>query len=181
MHEDTAYRHRCLAIERGDRRFPAEAQTREQVADCTLNAQGAITYRKRLWLPNWEPLTTAITQRTYDSTLSGHLGAGTTYKLLARGFHWDGMSLMVKRFIWNCYCVGCRKNRQRRQGLLQLIPVADRYWSQISIDFMVNLPARKKGDLQYLIVITDRLSKYIQLEVITSMDTGACAECFKEC
>jgi hypothetical protein len=41
----------------------------------------------------------------------------------------------------------------------------------------------EEGDEEprYLIVLTDRLSKYIQLEAITSMTAEACARRFRDC
>jgi len=89
------------------------------------------------------------------------------------------MSADVARFVRNCHYVGAHINRRRRQGLLQPIPVADRYWSQISMDFMVDLPRADETSPRYLLVITDRLLKYVQLEALTSIGAEDCAAVFK--
>lgn len=181
MFKDEAMAQRIKAVQEDARRFPKEANTREQIADCTLSAHGTLMFRGRTWAPKWEPLTTTLIQRVHDSPMAGHPGKNSTFKLLQRDYHWEGMSQDVARFVRNCHCYGGHKSRQLRQGLLQPIPIADRYWSQISIDFMTDLPAREKGDARYLMVITDRLSKYVQLEAMTSMGAEACAERFKHC
>lgn len=181
IRNDPTYKLRLDAIREGERRFPKTAETREQVADCSIDAHGALQFRGRLWIPKWEPLTTTITQRVHDSPMSGHPGRNNTFQLLQREYHWDGMSQTVKRFVRNCHCYGCHKSRQRRQGLLQPLPIPDRYWKQISMDFMVDLPAKEEDDPRYLMVITDRLSKFVQLEAMTSMTAEACAERFKTC
>lgn len=179
--EDKAYRARLDAVREGARRFPKEAGTREQTADCKVNHHGALLYRGRLWLPQWEPLTTAVIQQVHESSMAGHPGRNTTFQLLQRNYHWDGMSQAVRRFVRNCHCYGGHVSRQRRQGLLRPLPIADRFWTQISVDFMTDLPATTEDDPRYLMVITDRLSKYIQVEAMTSMTAEACAERFKEC
>lgn len=179
--QDEAYKLRRDAVATGARKFPDTANTREQIADCQISAKGALQFRGRTWVPKWEPLTTTLIQRVHDSPLLGHPGRNTTFKALQRDFHWDGMSQDVARFVRNCHCYGGRKSRQLRQGLLKPIPPPDRYWSQISIDFMTDLPAQAQGHPRFLMVITDRLSKYVQLEAMTSMEAEACAERFKHC
>ena len=176
---DTRYLVWLKAVKNGERKFPTQAQTQQQIADCTIGAHGALLWRGVLWLPSWEPLTTTIIQRAHDSALSGHPGKNTTFHILRRDYHWEGMSADVARFVRNCHCVGAHINRRRRQGLLQPIPVADRYWSQISMDFMVDLPRADETSPRYLLVITDRLSKYVQLEALTSMGAEDCAAVFK--
>lgn len=178
---DTAYAPRRLAVLQGERKFPHAAATREQISNCSVDAHGVLQYKGRIWVPTHEPLTTALIQRVHDSPMMGHPGKNTTFQALRREYHWDGMSADVARFVRNCHCFGGRKSRQLRQGLLQPIPAPDRYWSQISVDFMTELPARDESAPQYMMVITDRLSKYIQLEAMTSMAAENCAERFKQC
>lgn len=124
---DESYAEKVKALRDNERKFPPQANTREQIADCTLSAHGALQYRGRLWAPKWEPLTTTLIQRTYDSPMAGHPGKNTTFKLLQRDFHWEGMSADVARFVRNCHCYGSHINRQRRQGLLRPLPIADRF------------------------------------------------------
>ena len=80
---DKCYTHRLQAVRDGARKFPKEAQANHtQIADCSLNAQGALQFRGRLWLPTWEPLTTTIIQRVHDSPMSGHPGRNGLFKML---------------------------------------------------------------------------------------------------
>ncbi|MBD2359459.1 DDE-type integrase/transposase/recombinase [Tolypothrix sp. FACHB-123] len=181
LERDDSYSAKVAAVRAGARLFPPEANSRLQVADCGFNAQGSLTWRGVLWVPKWEPLTTALIQRVHDSPLSGHPGRNTTFKLLRRDFHWEGMSVDVGRFVRNCHCFGAHASRRKRQGLLQPLPIPDRAWTQISLDFMTDLPAAKPGDPRHLLVITDRLTKYVQLEAMESMGAEACAMRFRDC
>lgn len=182
LKEDPQYAIRLKAVRDGERRFPKEAGADQtQIADCSLNAQGALQFRGRLWLPTWEPLTTKILQQVHDSPMSGHPGRNTLFKMLQRDYHWDMMSQAVRTFVRNCQqCRGAKKSRQLRQGLLRPLPIADRYWKQISIDFMVDLPSYDEDAPRHLMVITDRLSKYVQLEAMTSMGAEECALRFRD-
>ena len=86
----------------------------------------------------------------------------------------------MARYLRNCQCYAAHISRKKKQGLLQPLPMADRYWTQISMDFMVDLPAAGEDDLQYLLVITDRLSKYIQLEALSTMEAPEVAKRFRD-
>lgn len=175
---DPLYRIRCDALRAGLRRFPKEAGTTAQIADCALSAHGALQFRGRLWMPCYEPLTTSILQRVHDSPVVGHPGREVTFQVLARDYHWDDMSQAVRRFCRNCdVCRRINPSRRLRQGLLKPIPAPDRYWTQISVDFMTDLPARGGGP-RFLMVVTDRLSKWVLLEAMDSMSAEACAKRF---
>ncbi|KAI6622526.1 hypothetical protein MCOR07_011848 [Pyricularia oryzae] len=179
LSKDDLYQIRLDAVQGDERRFPPEAETKAQVADCAVNALGALQYRGRLWLPNWEPLTTAVLQRTHESPMVGHSGRDGTFAILARDYHWDGMAEHVRRFVRNCdICRRTKPSRRARQGLLQPLPIPDRFWKQISIDFMTDLPGNGEVTPRYLMVITDRLSKYVQLEAMHSMKAEDCAARF---
>ena len=172
------YLARLTAVLQGDRVFPATAATKCQIGDCSISAHGTLLWRGVLWVPSFEPLTTTIIQKAHESTLAGHPGKNETFRMIRRDYHWDGMSEDVRRFVRNCHCYGAHVSRKKRQGLLQPLPVADRYWSQISMDFMVDLPQADDDSPRYLLVITDRLSKYVQLEAMTTMQAEPCAQRF---
>lgn len=167
-------------MKNGERRFPPEADTHQQIANCSLTAHGTLLWNGIVWLPAFEPLTTAVIHRIHDSNLAGHPGQAQTVAMIRRDYYWDNMTRDVRRFVRNCHCVSAHVNRKKRQGLLAPIPVASRYWSQISMDFMVDLPAADNSAPRYLLVITDRLSKYVQLEAMTSMKAEYCAQRFIE-
>lgn len=79
------------------------------------------------------------------------------------------MLQLVRLFTHACnLCLGSRPLRQLHQGLLKPIPLADHFWTQISVDFITDLPAAE-GSPRYLMVLTDRLSKWIQLEAMYSI------------
>ncbi|KAI0992243.1 hypothetical protein K3495_g15943, partial [Podosphaera aphanis] len=162
--------------------FPTHLQLKVSRAECEIDVRGALCFRKRLWIPDWEPLQTAIIQRTHDSHLTGHPGRNSTVAMLMRSFYWPNMSKMVRRFCRNCdICGRSHVWRSRRQGLLLPLPIPDRFHTELSIDFMTDLPVKGKDDPCYLMVITDRLLKSVTLEAMTTMNAEECAERFLQC
>lgn len=112
----------------------------------------------------------------------GHPGRDSTLAILSRSYYWPQMSKMVRRFCRNCdICGRAHVWRSRKQGLLQPLPIPDRYHSELSIDFMTDLPAKKEGDPKFMMVIVDRLAKTVTLEAMKSMTAEECAERFIQC
>jgi hypothetical protein len=64
---------------------------------------------------------------------------------------------------------------------LKPLSVSDRFHNELSINFMTDLPVKRKEDLRFLMVITDRLLKSCTLEAITFMKAEDCAEVFVQC
>jgi hypothetical protein len=64
---------------------------------------------------------------------------------------------------------------------LKPLPVPDRFYSELSIDFITNLPAKREENSQFLMIITNRLLKSCTLEAITFIKTEDCAEIFVQC
>jgi hypothetical protein len=179
---DESYSRAIQAVREGDRQFPPELKLKVSIAECTIDDRGLLKFRDRLWIPAWEPLTTALIQNTHDSYLAGHPGRDTTQALLARGYFWPGIARTVRRFCRNCDVCGHKTVwRERRKGLLKPLPIPDRFHSELSIDFMTDLPAASEQAPSFLMVIKDRLSKQVTLEAMLTMDAEACAERFVQC
>lgn len=144
-------------------RFPPHLQVKISISECDLNWNGELLYRGRRWVPNSEPLRTRIIEETHRSPMVGHPGSNGLYRVLSRVWFWPGLASEVRRFTRNCtICRSVTAWRERYQGLLKPLPIPDRIWRDISVDFIVELPMSK--GCKNIAVITDRLSKGILLE-----------------
>lgn len=77
---------------------------------------------------------------------------------------------MVRKFVRNFEMYGRTHvwiDKKRR--FLKPLPIPERYHQELSIDFMTDLPVISNCQPRYLMVITDRLSKEIILEAMTTM------------
>ena len=118
-----------------------------------------LCYKKRvvispnsLWRTKWM-------EEHHCTPIAGHQGVTKTYQRLKKGFYWQRMKGDIKRFVVECAI--CQQNKYETvalPGLLQPLPLPQRVWSDISMDFVVGLP-NCKGKL-VIMVIVDRLSKY---------------------
>ena len=128
-------------------------------------------------MPENEFLRTQLIKRIHDSLLTGYLGREVTVALMSKSYFWPGMLLDIRRFVRNCDVCGRNKVwRDRKQGFLKPLLIPSRIWSEISIDFVVDL--LESEGCKNLLVITDRLRKGVILELCNSMDAEAVTEIF---
>ena len=135
---------------------------------------GQVYYRDgRKLVPKDDALRLRIIQLAHDTPLAGHPGAQRCYEILARSYHWSGMIADVKRFVRNCHlCAKTKYFRARYHGVLKPLPVPERRWADISIDFVVHLPASKNlhgVECKNIMVVVDRLSKEVYYEAINDL------------
>ena len=155
---DKAYQEAIEAVRQERRLFPSELKLKVSISECSLSPQGKLLFRGRRWVPELEELRTKITQEAHDSKACGHPGRDNQLAILTRRFFWPRMSQDVRRFVRNCdHCGRNKAWRDQRQGFLKPLPIPERIWQEISIDFIVDLPP--SDGRTNIIVITDRLGK----------------------
>ena len=174
---DQLYQKVRSAVRDGLRKLPPPVEVKVSLTECSISLSGALQFRDRYWVPEAEELRTALVQRTHDSMLCGHPGREGTMAILMRQFFWPNMAMHVRRVVRNCDSCGANKAwRDRRQGFLKPLPVPDRIWKELSMDFVVKLPV--SGGMTNILVITDRLGKGAVFEPCEDMSTEAVADIF---
>ena len=148
------------------------------LSECELR-EDQVYYRDRLIIPNNDELQLKILQLCYESLLAGHSGMTKLLKLIARTYWWPDWTKQVSQYLRNCQdCRWAKPSRLHYQGALKPLPVPERRWTDISMDFVIGLPSspNKNGKLcTNLIVVMNRLSKQahvIPWPKITAKDTA---------
>lgn len=126
-------------------------------------SQGLFSSEGRLVIPDDPDIINDVLLACHSAHYSGHLGKTKTLHLAQRYFQWKSMHASVKQFIKHCDC--CQRNKtdnQQSHGLLVPMPIPDRNWESISMDFITHLPPTKKGHTSIYVVV-DRLSKMCKM------------------
>jgi len=174
--KDASYDEMVKAVYTGERKFPATLGVKVSISECDIE-DNQLLFRGRKWVPDSEPLRTRLIQETHDSVMAGHPGREATAAILSRQFFWPNMLRDVRRFVRNCdVCCRTKAWRERQQGFLKPLPVPDRIWREISMDFVTDLPPC--DGRTNLLVITDRLSKGVILEPMAEITVEAVAKVF---
>ena len=134
------------------------------LSECYLDDRGLLHFRQRIWIPENEALRTGIIQKIHNSYIIAYLGRDATYSILSRRFFWPGAAKDVRRFLRNCTVCGRSSVwRDTKHRLLKLLPIPQRIWAEISVDFITGLPPSGSTEATNCMVITDRLTKGVIL------------------
>lgn len=100
-----------------------------------------------------------LLQEFHNSPVGGHHGALKTYQRLSREVYWCGKKARVRAFVADCaICQHAKYLSLAPAGLLSPLPIPDKIWDDISMDFVEGLP--KSEGFDTILVVVDRLSKY---------------------
>jgi hypothetical protein len=127
------------------------------LAECDEH-NNLLYYRQRIWVPNYEPLKLHLLQQHHDVLAAGHPGRSKTLEYLCRNYTWPKMPTDVDHYTHNCHTCQCTKpSRHAPFGVLRPLPILDRPWQDISMDFVTGLPWSNGCDAIWVVV--DHLTK----------------------
>ena len=121
--------------------------------------RGVLKYKGRLVIPNRLDMVQPLMFEYHDSPMGGHSGSLKTYQRLAADWFWPGMRKAVTQYVQACpVCQQQKHSTLSPAGLLQPLPIPDKVWEDISLDFVEGLP--KSEGVDTVLVVVDRLTKY---------------------
>ena len=129
----------------------------------------------KMYLPNDEKLRLFLLQQHHDPPIQGHPGYKAMLWKLLENWYWLGISQDCKRYATNCLV--CRRTKAyntKKQGLLSPLPIPNKKWLDLSLDFVVQLPECRWRDQVYchILVIVDRLTKRRLYKPLETFSTG---------
>ncbi|KAK3551808.1 hypothetical protein QTP70_027229, partial [Hemibagrus guttatus] len=101
---------------------------------------------------------TSLIHTAHTSLGTGHPGINETLSLLKDRFWWPSMAADVRRYVQGCEeCTMAKTPRQLPSGKLLPLPIPNRPWSHLGVDFITDLPNSHTHTC--IFVIVDRFSK----------------------
>jgi hypothetical protein len=131
-------------------------------------------------VPDNQELKKQILQECHDSPMAGHFGITKTFDLVSRTFHWPGMRKYIMDYVGGCdICQRSKSSNHKPYGLLQPLPIADRPWASISVDFITQLP--ESNGFSAICVFVDRFTKMAHFAPTTdNVDADKTVQLFLE-
>ena len=113
----------------------------------------------KLYVP--KPFRTQLITWAHSSLTSGHPGESRTRQLLVHRYWWESMTQDIHSFVSSCsICAQCKTPKTLPAGKLMPLPIPNRPWSHIAVDFITDLP-ESQGFTTILTVI-DRFSRGVR-------------------
>lgn len=121
-----------------------------------VNRDGLFWKGSQIFVP--EDVRVRVLTLLHDHPLAGHFGVRKTLELVQRTFWWPNLKDFCEKYVSSCpICIQNKSSRNRAWGLLKPLPVPDRPWKMISMDFIVELPCSE--GCSAIFVVVDRLTK----------------------
>ncbi|KAL0199954.1 hypothetical protein M9458_003141, partial [Cirrhinus mrigala] len=107
----------------------------------------------------------------HDTPSAGHPGITATLESTTNRFWWPSLNKDVTQFVKRCAtCNITKSSHQRPSGLLQPLPIPQRPWSHIAIDFITDLPP--SNNYTTILTVIDRFSKACRIIPLTKLPTA---------
>ena len=143
-----------------------------------LDRAGQLLVKGKVFVPDYENLRLRITEAHHDHHLAGHPGARRTTRKIQTQYWWPGLARYVSEYVRSCdVCARTKARRHKPYGPLRFLPIAERPWSSLSMDFIEGLPEASGFDT--ILVVVDRLTKMaLFIPTRKSVDTKELARLF---
>jgi hypothetical protein len=122
-----------------------------------LIQDGLLFKRSQLCIPRCSMRDNLLKEK-HSGGLARHFGHDKTFAQLSSLYYWPGMREDVKKFLDRCKICQHGKGKRQNTGLYHPLPIPERPWDEISMDFVLGLPRTKKGSDSIFIVV-NRFSK----------------------
>ncbi|GJP50397.1 hypothetical protein CLOM_g9523 [Closterium sp. NIES-68] len=121
-----------------------------------------IAYQKgstKIWVPKYPPLRQLLLEEYHDALYPGHFGSNKTLTGIEKHYYWPHMAADVQQFVTSCaICQRMKSSKQKKEGLLQPLPVPEQPWQVVSLDFITALQTTT-SDHDAILVVIDKFSK----------------------
>lgn len=108
-----------------------------------------------------------IMEYFHSSPEFGHFGRKKTIYSIKRRFYWDFMNKEIADFVKRCTtCQKIKGENMKRKGLMGKVPVAERVFETIYMDFVGPMVPSKYKRNRFLFVLVDQLSGWVEMSAM---------------
>ena len=124
------------------------------VNSCRVS-NGLLMKANQIWVPEGEnkQLRMRVIKEIHDQSAVGHPGVERTLNMVRQYYYWPAMREEVEQYLRNCHvCKRAKTSRDAYNGLFQPLPVPERPWVDLTMDFVVGLPKSQGCDAILMVV-----------------------------
>ncbi|CAF1358267.1 unnamed protein product, partial [Didymodactylos carnosus] len=143
-----------------------------------LIERGVSTKFKLPWIPT--KIQSEILFAYHDHPFSSHFGVRRTYHKIRNKYYWINMFESIQNYLRSCQkCTQFNTQRRKQPGLLQNQQPPQGVFEIMQMDFWKS-PFKSSEGNQYVLVVTDRLSKYVFAKALPSATAKDAAQMIYE-
>jgi hypothetical protein len=116
-------------------------------------------HKNRIYVPSSKELRNLVLKEMHNVPYARHLDYQKKITTVRSQFFWPGMKKDVVDYIARCMeCQRVKVDHRHPTGLLQPLPIPEKKWEVITIDFITKLP-RTKRQHDSIMVVVEKLTK----------------------
>src|ERR1700731_2352094 len=124
----------------------------------SMDDDGLLHERGRIYVLDVNDLQLCVLCVRHDHPLTGHFGWTKTMALVFRDYTWPKLQGFVLDFCKSCTICGRAKAPWHKPyGMLKQLPIPEKPWNSISMDFIEQLP--ESSGFTAILVVVDRFTK----------------------
>lgn len=150
--------------------IPHEPANQNDATDESAEPQAAV-------IP--QSLRDVILELCHDSLMAGHLGVAKTTKLVLSRYWWPHVTRDIKAWVETCPNCQSFKQPRTKLGLLQHLPIPQKPFHTLGVDFVGPLPMTNSGN-KYLLVFVDHLTRWPEVFATATDDAEIVAKILVE-
>jgi len=138
--------------------LPSDPNAQVHLADppdsrWSTDEAGFLRLDGRIYVLDLDDLRLRVLRYQHNHPLTGHFGQNQTLELIRHEYTWPGLRTFVKDYIQSCTsCARAKTPRHRPYRLLKQLPIPEKPWNSISMDFIEQLPS-STGFTAILVVV----------------------------
>ena len=106
-----------------------------------IDSKGFLLQDNCIYIPEANDLCLHILRIFQNHPTAGHFGQNHTLELIRCEYTWPNIRTFVKDYVSSCMtCSHAKVPRHRPYGLLKQLPIPEKPWNSISMDFIEQLP-----------------------------------------
>ena len=115
--------------------------------------------KRGVFVPNVNDLRKTIMEKAHCSAFVMHPDSTKMYRTIKENYWWSSMKRDIAEFVSRCLvCQQVNAEQQKPIETLQSLPILERKWEHITMDFVIGLP-HTQIDNDAIWVIMDRHTK----------------------
>jgi hypothetical protein len=150
-----------------------QGDVQQKIKEYEIKEDGLLMHKNRIYVPSSRELRNLVLKEMHDVPYVGHPGYQKMITTVRSQFFWPGMKKDVVDYIARCMeCQKVKVEHRHPVGLLQPLPIPEKKWEVITIDFITKLP-RTTRQHDSIMVVVEKLTKaahFVPVKTTHTMD-----------
>jgi hypothetical protein len=148
-----------------------QGDVQQKLKEYEIKEDGLLMHNNRIYVPSSRELRNLVLKEMHDVPYARHPGYQKMITVVRSQFFWPRMKKDVADYIARCMeCQKVKSEHRHLVGFLQPLPIPDKKWEVITMDFITGLPKTNKQH-DSIMVVVEKLTKATHFVLVKTTHT----------